>query len=90
MASPPRTEDPRVVLQELLRTIRHELVRGRTVLTEAEQRMLIALVIAEVELGRAEPMLRRVDNALALAAAMEPLAEYAQRGREILDELLLD
>lgn len=90
LKSPLKSEDPRTKLQELLRAIRHELVRDRTVLKEAEQRLLIAVVVAEVELGRSEPLLQRVDHALSLASGEAPLEQYATRGRALLTRVLAD
>jgi len=90
LKSPMKSEDPRYKLQDLLRTIRHELVRDRTVLRESEQRLLIAVVVAEVELGRSEPVLQRVDHALALAAMESALEQFANRGRSLLGKVLSD
>jgi len=90
LKSPLKSEDPRTKLQELLRAIRHELVRDRTVLKETEQRLLIAIVVAEVELGRSEPMLQRVDHALDLASGAGALEQFATRGRALLTRVLAD
>jgi len=90
LKSPLKSEDPRTKLQELLRSIRHELVRDRTVLREAEQRLLIAVVVAEVELGRSEPAMQRVDHALCLASVESALEQYASRGRALLNRVLAD
>jgi hypothetical protein len=90
LKSPLKSEDPRIKLQELLRAIRHELVRDRTLLKEAEQRLLIAVVVAEVELGRSEPLLKRVDHALSLASVEATLEQYASRGRALLTRVLAD
>lgn len=90
LKSPMKSEDPRTKLQELLRTIRHELVRDRNVLKETEQRLLIAVVVAEVELGRSEPVLQRVDHALSLAATENELEQFASRGRALLTRVLAD
>ena len=90
LKSPLKSEDPRIKLQELLRAIRHELVKERTVLKEPEQRLLIAVVVAEVELGRTEPVLQRVDHALSLASVEATLEQYANRGRALLSRVLAD
>jgi hypothetical protein len=90
LKAPLKSEDPRLKLQELLRVIRHELVRERSVLNEGEQRLLIAVVVAEVELGRSEPVLQRVDHALNLAHSVEPLTPFADRGRDLLECVLAD
>jgi hypothetical protein len=90
LKAPLKSEDPRTKLQELLRAIRHELVRDRAVLKEGEQRLLIAVVVAEVELGRSEPVLQRVDHALSLAAVEAALEQYATRGRALLSRVLAD
>jgi hypothetical protein len=90
LKSPMKSEDPRTKLQELLRLIRHELVRDRSVLKETEQRLLIAVVVAEVELGRSEPMMQRVDHALGLAACETALEQFANRGRALLNRVLAD
>ncbi|MDQ3024249.1 MAG: hypothetical protein M3R04_07710 [bacterium] len=90
LKTPLTTEDPRTKLQELLRIIRHELVRDRSELAESEQRLLIAVVVAEVELGRSEPQMQRVNHALELAGAEAALEPYAARARELLESVLVD
>jgi hypothetical protein len=90
LKAPLKSEDPRTKLQELLRIIRHELVRDRSVLQESEQRLLIAVVVAEVELGRSEPQLQRVDHALDLASSENALEQFASRGRALLNRVLAD